>query len=88
MTRKIYCAKLKNDGEKLKFAPIPGTFGKKIFDNICQEAWQQWLAHQTILINEYRLNMLDKESRAFLTLEMDKFLFGSGAEKPEQFREE
>ena len=85
MKQTIYCAKLKKESKRIKFSPIPGDLGKKIQENISQEAWQQWLDHQTILINEYRLNMLDKESRNFLLQEMEKFLFGDGSEKPEQF---
>ena len=44
--------------------------------------WAAWLAHQTMLINENRLSPLDPQHRAFLETEMEKFLFGGGAEKP------
>ena len=40
------------------------------------------LDHQTVLINEYRLNMMDPKARDFLKTEMEKFLFGDGSEKP------
>lgn len=43
--------------------------------SISKEAWQMWLAHQTMLINEYRLNMLDDKAREFLKTEMNHFLF-------------
>jgi Fe-S cluster biosynthesis and repair protein YggX len=56
--------------------------GKKIYEHISKEAWQLWLNHQTMLINEYRLSMIDPKSRAFLMQEMDKFLFGPGSDKP------
>ena len=46
-----------------------------------------WLAHQTMLINEYRLNLLEPESRKFIEQEMEKFLFGDGSEKPPGFQE-
>ena len=62
--------------------PWPGPLGKRVFENIGREAWQQWLAHQTMLINENRLSPLDPKHRAFLEAEMEKFLFGDGAEKP------
>jgi Fe-S cluster biosynthesis and repair protein YggX len=61
---------------------MPGELGKKIYENISKEAWQLWLNHQTMLINEYRLSMLDPKSRDFLMQEMDKFLFGEGSDKP------
>jgi Fe-S cluster biosynthesis and repair protein YggX len=82
MTRLIQCAKLQKEAEGLAQPPLPGEFGKKIYEHISKEAWQMWLNHQTMLINEYRLSMIDAKSRAFLMQEMDKFLFGPGSDKP------
>lgn len=82
MTRMIHCAKLNKEAEGLAVPPLPGEIGKKIYESISKEAWQLWLAHQTMLINEYRLSMIDPKSRTFLMQEMDKFLFGPGSEKP------
>jgi Fe-S cluster biosynthesis and repair protein YggX len=83
--RLIHCAKLQKEAEGLAQPPLPGEFGKKIYEQISKEAWQMWLAHQTMLINEYRLSMIDPKSRNFLMQEMDKFLFGSGSDKPAGF---
>jgi len=85
MTRLIHCTKLQKEAEGLAQPPLPGELGKKIYDHISKEAWQLWLNHQTMLINEYRLSMIDPKSRAFLMEEMDKFLFGSGSETPAGF---
>ena len=85
MTRTVHCAKLDIDAEGLDFAPWPGPLGQRIYSEICKQAWQQWLAHQTMLINENRLNPLDPKSRQFLAAEMEKFLFGGGAEPPEGY---
>lgn len=85
MTRTVHCAKLKKDAEGLDFPPFPGPQGERIFNNVSKEAWQAWLKHQTILINEYRLNVLDPESKALLKKEREKFLFGDGAELPKEF---
>jgi Fe-S cluster biosynthesis and repair protein YggX len=82
MSRMIHCVKLQREAEGLPFAPWPGELGKRIYESISKPAWQEWLAHQTMLINENRLNPLDARTRAFLSGEMEKFLFGSGAEKP------
>ncbi|MCF6808033.1 oxidative damage protection protein [Thiotrichales bacterium 19S9-12] len=86
-TETIFCQKLQKDGVKLSFAPYPGELGQKIVENISQEAWQMWLNHQVILINEYRLDLMDSEARKFLQAEMVKFLFEGKDEKPEQFVE-
>ena len=82
MTRNVHCVKLHKEAEGLAFAPWPGELGKRIYANVSKEAWQTWLAHQTMLINENRLNPLDAKTRVFLTTELEKYLFGEGAEKP------
>ena len=85
MKRTVHCKKLNKESEGLDSAPYPGELGQRIFENISQEAWQQWLNHQTMLINEYQLNLTDQKSRDFLVEEMEKFLFGQGSELPEGF---
>ena len=85
MTRMVHCVKLGKEAEGLERAPYPGELGKKIFDSISKEAWQQWMRHQTILINENRLSPIDPAHRAFLEKEMEKFLFGEGSALPEAF---
>ncbi len=82
MTRLIDCTKLKKKAEGLGYQSYPGELGKKIYNEISEEAWQLWLAHQTMLINEYRLSMLDPKAREFLAREMELFLFDSGSDKP------
>jgi Fe-S cluster biosynthesis and repair protein YggX len=82
MSRTVHCAKHGVDAAALAFAPWPGALGKRIFESIGQPAWQEWLAHQTMLINENRLSPMDPKHRALLETEMEKFLFGGGAEKP------
>ncbi|HET6631323.1 MAG TPA: oxidative damage protection protein [Rhodanobacteraceae bacterium] len=82
MPRMIQCQKLKREAPGLDYAPWPGELGQRIYAGISREAWQQWLEHQTMLINENRINPLDPKARAFLAEQMEQFLFGGGAEKP------
>lgn len=82
MSRTVNCRKLGREAEGLDFAPWPGELGQRIYATISKEAWAQWLAHQTMLINENRLSPLDPGTRTFLAAEMEKFLFGDGADKP------
>lgn len=86
MSRLINCAKLQKQLEGLPKAPLPGVLGDKIFQEISKQAWQMWLQHQTMLINEYRLSLIDPKTREFLLTEMEKFLFGEGSEKPPGFQ--
>jgi len=85
MTRMVDCVKLGKQAEGLDNPTYPGELGQKIFDNVSKEAWQQWMGHQTILMNENRLSPINPEHRAFLEQEMEKFFFGDGSEMPEGF---
>jgi Fe-S cluster biosynthesis and repair protein YggX len=85
MTRRVFCQKLGHEAEGLDHPPYPGELGKRIYENISKQAWQAWLNHQTMLINEYRLSLINPEARQFLQTEMEKFLFGAGSEKPAGF---
>jgi len=85
MSRNVHCLLLKKDAEGLDYAPYPGDLGKRIYDNVSKEAWQQWVAHQTMLINEYRLTPIEPEARKFIETEMEKFFFGEGSAKPKEF---
>lgn len=83
--RTVFCAKHQIETDGLPFAPWPGELGKRVFNHIGKAAWAEWLAHQTMLINENRLSPLDPAHRAFLATEMEKFLFGEGSEKPQGY---
>jgi Fe-S cluster biosynthesis and repair protein YggX len=82
MPRTVYCRKLQRDAEGLAFLTYPGELGQRIYEQISQDAWNEWLAHQTMLINENRISPLDPTARKFLQGEMERFLFGEGSEKP------
>ncbi len=85
MSRTVHCVKLGKEAEGLATPPYPGELGKRIFENVSKESWQQWLKHQTMLINENRLSPIDPKSRQFLEQEMEKFFFGSGSAMPEGY---
>jgi Fe-S cluster biosynthesis and repair protein YggX len=78
MARLINCIKLNKEAEGLDFPPIPGEMGKKIFENVSKEAWNQWIQHQTMLVNEYRLNLSDLKARKYLMDQLKTYFFGSG----------
>ncbi|KAB2901136.1 MAG: oxidative damage protection protein [Dokdonella sp.] len=82
MSRIVHCIKLGRDAEGLAFAPWPGELGQRIYAQVSKEAWGAWLAHQTMLINENRLNPLDPKARAFIAGEMEKYFFGAGSAAP------
>ena len=83
--RTVHCVLLDAEAEGLDYVPYPGELGQRIFDSVSKTAWQRWLAHQTMLINEYRLTPIEPKARAFLEKEMESFFFGGGSEKPKEF---
>ena len=82
MARTVNCIKLREEAEGLDFPPLPGDLGKRVFENVSKPAWRQWLAHQTMLINENRLKVTDPQARRFLEGEMEKYFFGEGSAAP------
>lgn len=85
MTRMVQCALLGVEAPGLDYQPYPGELGQRIYEQISAQAWQQWVAHQTMLINENRLTPIEPAAREFLEQEMEKFLFGEGSAPPPDF---
>ena len=80
MARTIHCIKLHKEAEGLDFPPYPGELGKKIYESVSKEAWAALLKHQTMLVNENRLNLADARARKYLATQMEKHFFGDGAD--------
>ncbi|MEZ5564334.1 MAG: oxidative damage protection protein [Gammaproteobacteria bacterium] len=86
MTRTVNCVLLNAPADGLDYLPYPGELGKRMYENVSKQAWQKWLGHQTMLINEYRLSPIEPKARKFLEEEMEKFFFGGGSDKPPDFK--
>jgi len=85
MTRTVFCRKYKQELEGLERPPYPGDLGQQIYDNVSKKAWMEWTQHQTMLINEKHLNLMDPESRKYLQQEMEKFLSGEDYDQAEGY---
>ena len=85
MSRSIFCKKYQKELEGLDAPPFPGPKGQEIFDAISKRAWLDWQAHQTMLINEKHLSLVDPEARKYLQQEMDKFFSGEDYDKAEGY---
>ena len=82
MARTVQCVYLKREAEGLDYSVYPGELGKRIYDNVSKEAFEAWKKHQTMLVNENRLNLADARARQYLARQMESFFFGGGAEQP------
>ena len=76
MSRMIFCKKYGEELEGLDAPPYPGPKGLEVFDNVSKKAWLDWQGHQTMLINEKHLSLVDPEARKYLQTEMDKYFSG------------
>jgi len=81
----VLCKRYQKELEGLDRPPLPGARGQAIFDSVSKQAWQEWQAEQTMLINEKHLNMMDPEARQYLQEQMDKFLSGEDYDRAEGF---
>lgn len=79
MPRKVYCQVLKREADGLDYVPHPGPLGQRVYDNVSQEGWRQWLARLTTIINENRLSTADPDSLPIIEEHMRGFLFGEGS---------
>ncbi|WP_421712786.1 oxidative damage protection protein [Alteromonas abrolhosensis] len=82
MARTVFCRKLQKEADGLDFQLYPGELGKRIYEKVSREAWAGWIKHQTMLVNENRLNLADIKARKYLAEQMEAHFFGAGAEKP------
>lgn len=85
MTRMVFCRKYQQELEGLAIPPYPGAKGQDIYDHVSKKAWQEWMAHQTMLINEKRLNMMDMGTKVYLAEQMQKFLSGENYDQAEGY---
>ncbi len=85
MTRKVLCRKYQEELPGLAVSPMPGAAGQDLYENVSEKAWKEWQAHQTMLINEKHLNMMDPTARKFLKEQMEKFLSNDDFEQAEGY---
>jgi len=85
MSRMVFCRKFQQELEGLARPPFPGPKGQDIYDNISKKAWDEWLAHQTMLINEKHLNMMDMGARTYLSEQMTRFFSGEEYDQAEGY---
>ncbi len=85
MSRMVMCRKYKKEMEGLVQSPLPGAKGQDLFDNVSKQAWSEWMQHQTLLINEKQLNLLDMGARTYLAEQMEKFFSDDEVDQAEGY---
>lgn len=87
MSRMVNCRRYKKELEGLDKPPFPGPLGQDVYDNVSKQAWLDWMEHQTRIINEQHLNMMDMTSRKYLQGQMAKFFAGEEVDQAEGYQE-
>ena len=82
MAHNVFCVKFKREMPGLDEPPFDNELGQKIYDNVSQEAWRQWMEHCKMLLNEYRLNPARREDQEVIVKQLEMFFFGEGSAKP------
>ncbi len=82
----VFCVKTQREGEKLERQPFPNELGKRIHESVSKEGWAAWIAHSTMLINEFRIDLSSKQGTEFLLKQCEEFFFGEGSELPPDFK--
>ena len=85
MDKLVFCKKYKKNLPSLDRPPYPGPKGEEIYKTVSKKAWDEWLNHQTMLINEGQMNLTDKASRNWLKEQMDLFLSNKDYKKPKGY---
>lgn len=86
--RTVFCKKYNEELEGMSAAPYPGQRGEDIFNNVSKKAWEEWLEHQKMLINEGQINLADRESRKWLNEQLNLFLSGEDYARPTGYKPE
>lgn len=85
MTRTVFCRKYQKEMPGLDQPPMPGKVGQDLYEHVSLKAWLEWLQHQTLLINEKHLNLMDPENRKYLQEQMQKFFSNEGVDTAEGY---
>lgn len=85
MARMVQCVKLGKEAEGLEKPPIRGPLGERVFESVSKEGWKLWIAHSTMIVNEYRLELGTPEATKVWLGELEKFFFGEGAKLPDGY---
>jgi len=85
MSRTVFCQRLQQTLEGFDRPPFPGSRGQFVYEHLSKQAWQAWLKHQTLLINEKRLNLMEPQTQQYLNGEFEKWLKGEEVDQAEGY---
>jgi Fe-S cluster biosynthesis and repair protein YggX len=84
----VKCAKLGQELPGVVYRPFENDLGKRIYDNVSQEAWRMWLEHSKRIVNEYRLDLASPRGTQIMMEEAERFFFGEASAAPPDYKPE
>lgn len=79
------CAKLQRELPGIPYRPFDDELGQRIYDSVSAEAWNMWLEHSKMIVNEYRLDLVSEKAHEILKQQCEAFFFGEGAALPPDY---
>jgi Fe-S cluster biosynthesis and repair protein YggX len=70
----VTCSRCGRRAEGLPFPPYPDDLGARVQRQVCAACWREYMGRQTMVINEYRLDLMDPRAQEILTRDMVEFL--------------
>jgi Fe-S cluster biosynthesis and repair protein YggX len=70
----ITCNRCGREAPAMEQPPVPTALGTEVQAKVCRPCWQEWLRTQVMIINEYRLSLVDPDARRTLEQQMRSFL--------------
>jgi Fe-S cluster biosynthesis and repair protein YggX len=83
--RIVNCIKLNQELPGLAKPPVPGELGQKVFENVSKQAFQMFLDHFKMVVNEYKLDLTSSASDKIFLEQMNEYFFGGGADLPGEY---
>lgn len=71
--RTVMCCKLNKELPGLDYLPFDDELGQRLYNEVSQEAWDQWIKESPRYINTYRLDLSDPSAQNFLREQMEVF---------------
>lgn len=87
-TKTVLCRKYNKELPALPKPPMPGAKGQTLFESVSAQAWDEWTALQTRLINEMQLNMINAKDRKYLSEQLERFLNNESTDEAEGYAPE
>ena len=83
--RMVKCIKLGQELPGLKSPPSPTELGKKVYENVSEQAWKEFLEHFKMVINEYRLDLTSPMADQVFEQKMEEYFFSDEVKMPDGY---